>query len=212
MRLLQQVGVCLAMSGLVAGCGTSDGSTGPANGSSDPAVAAAKSLVTASLTASSGFTPPTTGPKAEAKGATIAYVAADVTNGGINAVATGVKEAAAKIGWTVVILDGKASDEGRTDALERAIAMKPAGIILGGFDAAEQSTTIVKATASKIPVVGWHAAAKPGPDEEEEQHEAPVRTRCAGVIAHEHVAQIRAEARQHARASCLGGFPAVPAP
>jgi ribose transport system substrate-binding protein len=165
MRLLQQVGVCLAMSGLVAGCGTSDGSTGPANGSSDPAVAAAKSLVTASLTASSGFTPPTTGPKAEAKGATIAYVAADVTNGGINAVATGVKEAAAKIGWTVVILDGKASDEGRTDALERAIAMKPAGIILGRFDAAEQSTTIVKATASKIPVVGWHAAAKPGPDE-----------------------------------------------
>ena len=138
MRLLQQVGVCLAMSGLVAGCGTSagNGSTGSAN-SSDPVVAAAKSRVTASLTASSGFTPPTTGPKAEAKGATIAYVAADVTNGGINAVATGVKEAAAKIGWTVVILDGKASDQGRTDALDRAIAMKPAGIILGGFDAAE---------------------------------------------------------------------------
>jgi ribose transport system substrate-binding protein len=165
MRFLQQAGICLAMIGFVAGCGVpGNGSTAPANGSSDPVVTAARALVAASVSASVGFTPPETGPKAGARGATIAYVAADLTNGGVNAVATGVKEAAAKIGWRVVILDGKASALGRTDALTSAIAMKPAGIILGGFDSAEQSTTIVKATASKIPVVGWHAAAKPGPD------------------------------------------------
>jgi ribose transport system substrate-binding protein len=132
--------------------------------SSDPVVRAAKTLVEASLTASSGFTPPASGPKAQAPGATIAYVAADLTNGGINAVATGVQQAATRIGWKVAIVDGKASAQGRTDALTRAIAMKPAGIILGGFDAAEQSTTITKATAAGIPVVGWHAGAKPGPD------------------------------------------------
>jgi ribose transport system substrate-binding protein len=168
MRLLEQVGVYLAMSGLVAGCGGLGASTGNglparANGS-DPVLAAARIRITASLSASSGFTPPATGPKAQAPGGTIAYVAADVTNGGIHAVATGVQEAAAKMGWTVVVLDGEANAAGRTEALDRAIAMKPAGIILGGFDAAEQSTTIVKATASKIPVVGWHAAAKAGPD------------------------------------------------
>jgi len=127
-------------------------------------VAAARTLVEASLTASSGFTPSATGPKAQAPGAIIAYVAADLTNGGINAVATGVKEAAAKIGWKVTVVDGKASAQGRTDALNQAMAMKPAGIILGGFDAAEQSTTIAQATELKIPVVGWHAGASPGPD------------------------------------------------
>jgi len=165
MRLLKQIGVCLTFSAILGGCGASgNGSTSPANGSSDPVVIAARTRVNASLSASVGFTPPESGPKAGARGGTIAYVAADLTNGGINAVATGVKQAAAKIGWTVAVLDGKASAPGRTDALNQAIAMKPTGIILGGFDSAEQSTTIVKATASKIPVVGWHAAAKPGPD------------------------------------------------
>jgi ribose transport system substrate-binding protein len=163
---LKQAGVCLVVGGLVTACGTgSQGTTGTSNvASSDPVVAAAKTLVEASLTASSGFTPPASGPKAQASGATIAYIAADVTNGGINAVATGAQEAAAEIGWKVVVIDGKASAQGRTDALIKAMALKPAGIIVGGFDAAEQSTTIAQAAGAKIPVVGWHAGAKPGPD------------------------------------------------
>src|SRR5690242_11235734 len=135
---LKQAGVCLVVAGLVTACGSARGIGATANvASSDPVVRAAKALVEASLTAASGFTPPASGPKAQAPGATIAYVAADVTNGGINAVATGVKEAAAKIGWNAVVIDGKASVQGRTDALTQAMAMKPAGIIIGGFDAAE---------------------------------------------------------------------------
>ncbi len=91
-------------------------------------------------------------------------MAADLTNGGVNAVSVGVKQAAAKIGWKVTVLDGKASAQGRTAALNQALAMKPAGIILGGFDATEQAATIKQAAALKIPVVGWHAGATPGPD------------------------------------------------
>lgn len=163
-------GICVSLSTLITACGAPGGpapnhpASSVTGGPVDPVVAGAKAVVEASLTASSGFAPPTTGPKAQARGATIVYVAADLSNGGIRAVATGVEQAAARIGWTVAVLDGKASAQGRTDALTRAIAARPAGIILGGFDAAEQSTTIVQATERKIPVVGWHAGAKPGPD------------------------------------------------
>jgi len=127
-------------------------------------VAEAKALVESSLGAKEGFTPPASGPKAQKPGATVAFVAADLTNGGVNAVSQGVKEAAAKIGWKVTVIDGKASAQGRTDALNQALAMKPAGIVLGGFDAKEQASVIKQAAGLSIPVVGWHAGPKPGPD------------------------------------------------
>jgi ribose transport system substrate-binding protein len=125
-------------------------------------VAEAKAFVDGQLKGAGGFGGPSAGPKAAGPGK-IVYVASDLTNGGVTGVATGVKEAAKTIGWTVDVLDGKATAQGRTDALNAAIASKPAGIILGGFDANEQKTAIAQATAQKIPVVGWHAGATPGP-------------------------------------------------
>ena len=135
-----------------------------AAGDSSQVVADAKAFVEASLSAKEGFTPPSTGPKAQKAGSTIVFVAADLTNGGINAVSQGVKEAAGKIGWKVTVIDGKASAQGRTEALNQALATKPAGIVLGGFDAKEQASVIKQAADLKIPVVGWHAGAAPGPD------------------------------------------------
>lgn len=128
----------------------------------DP-VAFSKALVEASLTASDGFTPPDTGPAAQQPGAHIAYVGSDLTNGGINTVAQGVEEAAKVIGWTVDSYDGKATAQGRSDALNQAIAAKPAAIILGGFDPTEQASTIQQATDAGIPVLGWHAGSAAGP-------------------------------------------------
>ncbi len=126
-------------------------------------VAKSKEIVEAALGKGEGFTPAVGGPKAQNPGATIAYVGADLTNGGINAVADGVKEAAAVIGWEVTILDGKGSAQGRTEALSQAIALNPAGIILGGFDAKEQASTMEKATQAGIPMVSWHAGPTAGP-------------------------------------------------
>ncbi len=77
-----------------------------------------------------------------------------------NTVGQGVSEAAAAIGWQVVLFDGKGSAQGRSDALNQAIALRPAGIVLGGFDATEQAATIKQAG---VPVVGWHAGTEPGP-------------------------------------------------
>jgi ribose transport system substrate-binding protein len=137
--------------------------TAAATASSD-IVAEAKKVVADQLAAASGWDGPTSGSTAQGAGGTIVYVASDLTNGGISAVGDGIKEAATAIGWDLKILDGKASVQGRTDAMSQAIALKPAGIILGGFNAEEQKVAIEQATAANIPVVGWHAASAPGPD------------------------------------------------
>ena len=126
-------------------------------------VAQAKQFVADQIAAKAGWDGPSSGPKAAAS-QKIVFVGADLTNGGIAALSDGVKEAATAIGWNVTIIDGKASADGRTAAMSQAIALKPGGIILGGFDAAEQKTSIQQAASLKIPVVGWHAGSKPGPD------------------------------------------------
>jgi ribose transport system substrate-binding protein len=96
------------------------------------------------------------------------FVAADVTNGGIAGVAQGAEQASAAIGWRLRILDGHATVAGRMKAMRQAIALRPSGIILGGFDATEQKAAMRKAAALRVPVVGWHAGSKPGPDEAED--------------------------------------------
>jgi ribose transport system substrate-binding protein len=123
----------------------------------------ARQRVAGGLDATTGFTPPNQGPPAQHKGGTIAYVAADLTNGGVNAVGQAVAQAVEAIGWQVTVLDGKGNVQGRTDALNQAMAVRPMGIVLGGFDATEQAATIRQATDLGIPVVGWHAGPEPGP-------------------------------------------------
>lgn len=164
------VGVTACSSGSVSGA-KPDASASPAAANSDFAsiiptgdiVAASKKLVSDSLTASAGFTPQTDGPKAQKPGAKIAYVGSDLTNGGVNAVATGLKEAAAVMGWTVNVYDGQASAQGRTAAMSQAIAAKSDAIIIGGSDPTESATSIKQATDAGIPVLGWHAGASTGP-------------------------------------------------
>ena len=109
------------------------------------------------------FDGPTTGPVAAA-GKTIVVLAADLKNGGILGVTTGVEEAAAKIGWTVRVLDGAGSVQGRTAAFGQAMALQPDGIVINGFDAVEQQAAIEGVAAAKIPMVSWHSGPKIGCD------------------------------------------------
>jgi ribose transport system substrate-binding protein len=108
------------------------------------------------------------GPKASPKaqdGKTIVVLAGDLKNGGILGVTTGVEEAANAIGWEVKVLDGAGSIGGRTAAFGQAMALKPAGIIINGFDAVEQGPALEQAKAAGIPLVAWHAGPVIGPDE-----------------------------------------------
>ncbi|MEY4748736.1 MAG: hypothetical protein RIQ60_950 [Pseudomonadota bacterium] len=107
---------------------------------------------------------PTAGPKAAAS-KTIVFVAADMKNGGIVGVSKGVEEAGKAIGWTVRVIDGQGSVSGRTAALNQALALKPAGIVVGGFDTTEQKVAFEGAAKSGVPLVGWHSGEKPGPND-----------------------------------------------
>lgn len=128
----------------------------------DPFVAEAKAKVEAATQPASTWDGPTSGPAAQAD-KLIVYVASDLRNGGVLGVSKGVEEAAKAIGWEAQVLDGQGTVSGRTAALNQAITLQPNGIILGGFDAVEQQAGIEQAAGQGIPIVGWHAAANPGP-------------------------------------------------
>ena len=123
---------------------------------------AKKRVATATMTKEK-WDGPTTGPKAAAS-KTIVFVAGDMKNGGIVGVSKGVEEAGKAIGWTVRVIDGQGSVSGRTAALNQALALKPAGIVVGGFDTIEQKAAFEGATKTGVPLVGWHSGEKPGPN------------------------------------------------
>lgn len=112
---------------------------------------------------SEDFDGPSSGPKAAA-GKTIVVLAADMKNGGILGVTNGIEEAAAKIGWTVKVLDGAGSVQSRSAAVGQALALKPDGIVINGFDAAEQQAALEGVVSAKIPMVSWHSGPKIGCD------------------------------------------------
>lgn len=123
----------------------------------------ATGFATTGAFAQTAFDGPTSGPKA-ASAKTIVVLAADLKNGGILGVTNGVQEAAAKVGWTVRVLDGAGSVQGRTAAFGQAIALKPDGLIINGFDAVEQQAALDQVKAAKIPMVSWHSGPKIGCD------------------------------------------------
>lgn len=114
-------------------------------------------------TAESAWDGPTSGPTA-AEGKSIVVLAGDLKNGGILGVTSGVEEAAAKIGWEVRVLDGAGSIQGRTAAIGQALALKPDGVIINGFDAVEQQAALEGVASSNIPMVSWHSGPKIGCD------------------------------------------------
>ena len=125
-------------------------------------LANARAVVAAATAPASSWDGPTTGPKAVA-GKTVVYVAGDMRNGGIQGNADGVREAGKKIGWTIRVLDGQGSISGIQSAFSQAIALKPDGIIIGGFDVVQNAAIIKQAVGQGIKVAAWHGGAKPGP-------------------------------------------------
>lgn len=105
---------------------------------------------------------PVSGPKA-IPDQTIVVLAGDLKNGGILGATNGIEEAAEQIGWTVRVIDGAGTVSGRTSAMGQALALKPDGIIINGFDNKEQQQGMQEASAAGIPMVSWHAGSAIGP-------------------------------------------------
>ncbi len=140
-RLRLVIGILLA----VAACAAPPGAT-PASSPSPTAVVVSSGDILAEASAriaSQGgsaalWSGPASGPSRARDSGLIVFVAGDMSNGGIQAVADGVEQAAAAMGWTVAIRDGRGRAEDRGVALQAAVAAHPLGIVIGGFDPSEQ--------------------------------------------------------------------------
>jgi ribose transport system substrate-binding protein len=154
------IGLLLACA-VAGGCGggSHDGETT----SADPAVQQARADVDHAPPPTSAYRGPVGGPPAQPH-APVVFVAADLTDGGIAVAARGVQEAARAIGWPLQILDGQGNPKGERLALRAALRSRPTGIILGGVNAAAQQAALRGARTQGVPVVGWHAAPRPGPN------------------------------------------------
>jgi ribose transport system substrate-binding protein len=141
---------------------TASSSGGSATSGCPTALAKAKTAVEAAQDVNAAWSGPTTGPKA-VTGKTIVYVAQSMTNPGVAGAATGVKEAAKVIGWKVRVIDGQGTPAGIQAAFSQAVALKPAGIVIGGFDPNSTKQQVTQANDAGIPLIGWHAVGTPGP-------------------------------------------------
>jgi ribose transport system substrate-binding protein len=158
----------LAVAAAVTGC--EHGSPSPGAGTSSAssgagcpaALAGAAPAVRQAEKPAAAWHGPTTGPTA-ASGKTVVYVAQTMTNPGVAGTVQGAREAAKAIGWRFRVIDGQGTPAGIQSALGQAVALKPSGIVIGGFDPKSNAQQIAKATAAGIPLVGWHAVDKPGP-------------------------------------------------
>ena len=151
----------------VAGCeGGSATTASPTADSSRPGcptvLGNAKQAVQKAEDVNAPWTGPTTGSRA-VPGKAIVYVAQTMTNPGVAGAANGVQEAAKIIGWKFRIIDGHGTPTGIQAAFSQAVALKPAGIVIGGFDPRSTARQVQRANAAGIPLIGWHAVATPGP-------------------------------------------------
>ncbi|MER6523161.1 MULTISPECIES: substrate-binding domain-containing protein [unclassified Streptomyces] len=159
---IKAAAVLLAIAAATTGCARGSTSTGPSTADCPATLAKAKGNVEQAMNATTSWDGPTSGPKA-ASSRTVAFVAQSMINPGVAGVTQGVREAAKTIGWDVKIIDGQGTPAGIQAAFSQAINLKPAGIVIGGFDPAVTSQQIAQANARHIPLIGWHAVDSPGP-------------------------------------------------
>lgn len=95
----------------------------------------------------------------------VVFIGSDQKNSTVVSLFNNVNAAATVAGWDVFPIYCWGMKKQHAEAFSRAIALKPAAIILAGIDAADQPKEMKAAAAKKIPVVGWHAALTPGPQD-----------------------------------------------
>lgn len=105
------------------------------------------------------------GPTASPKLATakkVAYLSSNQQNDASREWGTHIANIGKKIGWDVVIIDGRGSPVGWQEGVNQAIALKVDGIVMDA-DAASLQPQIKDAISKGITVVGIHASGFPGP-------------------------------------------------
>ncbi|GAA5173447.1 hypothetical protein GCM10025771_00770 [Niveibacterium umoris] len=116
----------------------------------------------APIAAAPASAPTADGPLAQS-GKHIAVIMADMRNGGIVGVYREFEAAARVLGWELFIFNGEGDPRQIRQHLKQSIQQDIDGIVLVGADAAQVSDLLAVAARWHLPVVGWHAAAEPGP-------------------------------------------------
>ncbi|MCW2830467.1 MAG: ABC-type sugar transport system periplasmic component-like protein [Aeromicrobium sp.] len=151
--------MALALSGMLAasGCGGSDegsSSGGDAGGGAGAYVTEAQQAVDAAYKGL--YAEPTEGSPAQ-KGKSVYVVTCGQALPGCALPAASVKEAGAKLGWDVKILDGKTSPAVYASSIQQAIAAKADGIITVAIDCSAAKSALKAAKDAKIPTTGFYA-------------------------------------------------------
>jgi ribose transport system substrate-binding protein len=141
---------------------TGGGPSATSEGACPDVVTASDAAVTKALDIKAPWTGPSDGPPA-VSGKSVVFVAQTLTNPGVAGVAKGVQEAGKLLGWNVRVIDGQGDPSGISAAMGQAVALKPDGIVIGGFDPGSVSSQVKQANSGNIALMGWHAVADPGP-------------------------------------------------
>lgn len=128
----------------------------------DPLVAEAEKLVKSATNKQTKWDGPTTGPTLK-HSKKIIFIASDMKNGGVLGVIDGMKQALKDTDWQLDVLDGAGSVGNQIAALNQAIAKKPDGIVIGGWNPNVARIPLKKATKNGITLVSWHGSPDPGP-------------------------------------------------
>jgi ribose transport system substrate-binding protein len=127
----------------------------------DDIVAQAKAAVAKFAGPQTTWEGPTSAP-APKQAMKIVYLSGDEQNDISHEYGLYMKQAAAHLGWSVTVIDGKGSPTGWLAAFNQAIALKPNGIAIFA-DATSLKDEIAQADKAGITVIGLHAASLPGP-------------------------------------------------
>ena len=127
----------------------------------DDTVAVAKAAVERYAGPQTTWEGPTTAPK-PAQGKTLVFLSGDEQNDISREYGLYMKEAAAKLGWKLTVIDGKGSPATWLAGFNQAIALRPNGIAIFA-DASSLQNPIRTAVGQGITVIGLHAASLPGP-------------------------------------------------
>ncbi|MGF1624701.1 MAG: substrate-binding domain-containing protein [Alphaproteobacteria bacterium] len=95
----------------------------------------------------------------------IAYVSSNQQNDASREWGSHIEDVGARVGWEVTVIDGQGSPVGWQRAVDQAIALQVDGIVMDA-DAASLQPQIEVARENGIVIVGIHAAAYPGPQED----------------------------------------------
>ncbi|MFI0774777.1 substrate-binding domain-containing protein [Streptomyces sp. NPDC021212] len=159
--------LAVATTGCEPGSGTAATHPRPAKPGCPATLAKAKQAVAKAEDVDTPWKGPTTGPKAR-HGKSIVFIPHTITNPGPAGVAQGVQESAKLLGWKARTINGQGTPSGIRSAFKEALALKPDGIVMGGFDPSTVADEAEKARAAGIELIGWHAAPAPGPSKKPE--------------------------------------------